>query len=90
MVLIYTATDMPKINLMILLKFHFLGILECTVFCAVVHSFMCKRERSCIFPVFLIGGVTVLGRMICPINRGFIDIRSHSGMKRISMNHTDH
>ncbi len=32
--LIYVATDMPKINLLISLMFHFLSILECTVFCA--------------------------------------------------------
>ena len=43
---IYVATGMPRINLLILHKFHFLGILECTVFCAVVHIFLCKRERS--------------------------------------------
>lgn len=43
---IYIATDVPKINYMILLKFHFLGILDCTILCAMLHSFMCKKERS--------------------------------------------
>jgi len=46
MCLIYIATGMPNINLLILLKLHFLGILECTFFCAMVHIFLCKRERS--------------------------------------------
>jgi len=46
MCLINIATGMPKINLLILLKFHFLGILDCTVFCAVMHSFLCKKKRS--------------------------------------------
>jgi hypothetical protein len=32
---VYIATGMPRTNLLILHKFHFLGILECTVFCAV-------------------------------------------------------
>ena len=46
MCLIYIATGMPKFKLLILLNFHFLGILDCTIFCAVVHIFLCKRERS--------------------------------------------
>jgi len=54
MVLFYIAMGTPKINLLILLEFHFLGILECTVFFAVVHIFLCKRERS----GFFIGAVT--------------------------------
>jgi len=50
----YIATGMPKINRLILLEFHFLSILECTVFCAVVHISLCKRGHSC----FFIEGVT--------------------------------
>jgi len=37
---------MPKINYMILYEFHFFGILECTVFCAVMHSFLCNEDQS--------------------------------------------
>jgi hypothetical protein len=51
---IYNATGMPKINFMILHEFHFLRILQCTIFCAVVHSFLCKKEGSGCF----IGGAT--------------------------------
>jgi len=51
---IYIATGMPKIILLILLKSHFLGILECTIFCAVMHNFLCKGEQS----GFFVGGVT--------------------------------
>jgi hypothetical protein len=54
MCLIYIATGVPKVKLLILGLFRFLGIFECTAFCAVVHSFLCKKERS----DFLIGGVT--------------------------------
>jgi len=49
MALIYIATDMPKINYMILLIFQFLSILGCTIFCATVHSFLCNEERSLCF-----------------------------------------
>jgi hypothetical protein len=32
---------MPDVNLLIFLKFHILSILECTVFCASMHIFLC-------------------------------------------------
>jgi hypothetical protein len=36
------ATGMPKINSLILLVFNFSDILECTVFCALLHIFLCS------------------------------------------------
>ena len=75
MCLIYIATGVPKFNLLILLKFYILGILECTGFCAMVHSFLCKRERS----GFLLKGVIifyegfyVLGDYREPISLSFL------------------
>ena len=40
---------MPKSNTLILLSFQILRFWECTVFCATMHSFLCKKERSCGF-----------------------------------------
>lgn len=37
---------MPKINLLILLEYDFLGMVECTVLCAMLHSFLCRRGQG--------------------------------------------
>jgi hypothetical protein len=43
---IYIAKGMPDINLLILNKIHILSLLECTVFCAAVHIFLCIPEQG--------------------------------------------
>ena len=39
--IVYIATGMPDINLLILNKLCILSISKCTVFCAKLHSFLC-------------------------------------------------
>lgn len=48
-VLDYIATGMPETKVLILYVFHNLSILECTVSCAVVHIFLCNKERASCF-----------------------------------------
>jgi hypothetical protein len=59
---IYNATGVPDTNMLILCVFQNLSILECTVLCAVVHNFLCKKERSC---CFIEGRLRFSGRFQC-------------------------
>jgi len=49
---IFNATGVPDIILLISFVFHFSFNLECTVFCAAVHIFLCNLSKNC--PSYLI------------------------------------
>ena len=59
MFLSYSATGMPKINMLILKVFIILDVLEGIFFCAVMHIFLCKKERSS----FLLEALQVFGKV---------------------------